>query len=49
MVAGRASVAGCDAAFAGGEAACGNRFWNFARGLIRDLERRVTIRPEVKQ
>jgi hypothetical protein len=26
-----------------------NRFWNFARGLIRDLERRMTIRPEVKQ
>jgi hypothetical protein len=25
------------------------RFWNYARGLIRDLERRMTIRPEVKQ
>src|ERR1700729_4049189 len=48
MVAGRASVAGCDAAFAGGRAARGNRFWNIARGLIRDLERQVTIWPEVK-
>src|SRR5689334_23392611 len=46
MVAGRASVAGCDAAFAGSDVARGIGFWNFARGLIRDLERRVTIRPE---
>src|ERR1700760_435492 len=46
MVAGRASVAGCDAAFADGRAVREIRFWNFARGLIRDLERRVTIRPE---
>src|ERR1700759_300300 len=46
MVAGRESVAGCDAAFADGRAVRENRFWNFARGLIRDLERRMTIRPE---
>src|SRR5262249_58163037 len=46
MVAGRASVAGCDAAFADGLAVRGNRFWNFARGLIRDLKRQVTIWPE---
>src|SRR5581483_3159515 len=46
MVAGRASVAGCDAAFAGGAGSPAESFWNFARGLIRDLERRMTIRPE---
>jgi hypothetical protein len=39
MDAGRASVAGCDVAFAGGTSGLRNRFWNFVRGLIRDLER----------
>src|ERR1700729_1024280 len=45
-VAGRASGSGCDAALAGGGTIRGKPFWNFARGLIRDLERRMTIWPE---